>query len=595
MEGETKITADLKARAVAAAAAAVANATPGQRDKAIQQAILASQQQAVAARTDGAGSSDSDVSSTTETDDTPVRPLAAPGTYEPPSWAGVPEGVPYSLEILKTGESLGVKQIAAKDHYTFGRSPTADFTLEHPTSSRLHAVLQYNGSTKEAFVYDCGSTHGTFINKNKLKPGVHVPVRVGDIIRFGQSSRMYVLSGPSDLMPEEGLSRLQRRQLALLEAAQRQKEKDTQIAKIQMEAAISTGGCTWGMLEDAEEVAGSSMEVDWRKHTLKNKLTEKQEKLVDKIRKREYKINNLRTEMDRISAKEKSEGGLTAGQASTMVRNEKAIEALTEEIEELDEQVNDSIRDSLSDKQKSQTSQQATTKRKRQADSDDEYDGSDSEDEFYDRTVAGGGAAGAAGSGKAAKKAAVAGKKGVQPAAVVESAETLHGKREALLDDKKQLQEAIMAEEMRLQEAQLQPPPGNSTMAAVADPGEAAAASGAPTSSTTDDVDGDGVDSLDAFMSNVETQMEVDKVCRELLLHVCLGGGQHILECLCSLVRAQSSSTTASSLVVELAVGEDDARSSKRLQLLYGLYAVDDLYVLRVRCIEQSRFGGTGI
>lgn len=69
-------------------------------------------------------------------------------------------------------------------------------------------------------------------------------------------------------------------------------------------------------------------------------------------RKREYKINNLRTEMDRISAKEKSEGGLTAGQASTMVRNEKAIEALTEEIEELDEQVNDSIRDSLSDKQK---------------------------------------------------------------------------------------------------------------------------------------------------------------------------------------------------------------------------------------------------
>lgn len=167
--------------------------------------------------------------------------------------------------------------------------------------------------------------------------------------------------------------------------------------------------------------------------------------------------------------------------------------------------------------------------------------------------------------------------------------------REALLDDKKQLQEAIMAEEMRLQEAQLQPPPGNSTMAAVADPGEAAAASGAPTSSTTDDVDGDGVDSLDAFMSNVETQMEVDKVCRELLLHVCLGGGQHILECLCSLVRAQSSSTTASSLVVELAVGEDDARSSKRLQLLYGLYAVDDLYVLRVRCIEQSRFGGTGI
>lgn len=106
------------------------------------------------------------------------RPHSAHSAFRTVSvCSAVCNSVPYSLEILKTGESLGVKQIAAKDHYTFGRSPTADFTLEHPTSSRLHAVLQYNGSTKEAFVYDCGSTHGTFINKNKLKPGVHVPVR----------------------------------------------------------------------------------------------------------------------------------------------------------------------------------------------------------------------------------------------------------------------------------------------------------------------------------------------------------------------------------------------------------------------------------
>jgi hypothetical protein len=44
--------------------------------------------------------------------------------------------------------------------------------------------------------------------------------RVGDTVRFGQSTRMYVLTGPSELMPAEGLNKQQKKQLALLEAAQ---------------------------------------------------------------------------------------------------------------------------------------------------------------------------------------------------------------------------------------------------------------------------------------------------------------------------------------------------------------------------------------
>jgi hypothetical protein len=43
---------------------------------------------------------------------------------------------------------------------------------------------------------------------------------VGDTIRFGQSSRLYVLTGPAELMPQEGLSKQQQKQLKLLEAAQ---------------------------------------------------------------------------------------------------------------------------------------------------------------------------------------------------------------------------------------------------------------------------------------------------------------------------------------------------------------------------------------
>lgn len=49
--------------------------------------------------------------------------------------------------------------------------------LEHPSSSRLHAVLQFNGETRQALLYDANSAHGTFVNKRRVKPGVHVPVR----------------------------------------------------------------------------------------------------------------------------------------------------------------------------------------------------------------------------------------------------------------------------------------------------------------------------------------------------------------------------------------------------------------------------------
>ena len=41
--------------------------------------------------------------------------------------------------------------------------------------------------------------------------------RVGDMFKFGRSTRMYILGGPDELRPEEGLTRDQRRTAALLE------------------------------------------------------------------------------------------------------------------------------------------------------------------------------------------------------------------------------------------------------------------------------------------------------------------------------------------------------------------------------------------
>ena len=52
-----------------------------------------------------------------------------------------------------------------------------DIVLEHPSSSRVHAVLQFNGETRDAYLYDANSAHGTFVNRRRIKAGVHVPIR----------------------------------------------------------------------------------------------------------------------------------------------------------------------------------------------------------------------------------------------------------------------------------------------------------------------------------------------------------------------------------------------------------------------------------
>lgn len=80
----------------------------------------------------------------------------------------------YTLEVLKAGSVIGRHSVSAKAFYTLGRGQTCDFVLEHPSASRLHAVLQYNAETREAFIYDAGSSHGTFLNKERIKCKVRV-------------------------------------------------------------------------------------------------------------------------------------------------------------------------------------------------------------------------------------------------------------------------------------------------------------------------------------------------------------------------------------------------------------------------------------
>ncbi|KOB68454.1 putative smad nuclear interacting protein [Operophtera brumata] len=122
-----------------------------------------------------------------------------------------------------------------------------------------HCVLQYKAlaqadePTSGWYLYDLGSTHGTYLNKDKLKVSHYTRVRVGHQIKFGNSTRTYILTGPdfdcegeseltvTEIKQRAELMRLERDRL--IQEAKEQRERD----KLEEEKKRSEQGIDWGM------------------------------------------------------------------------------------------------------------------------------------------------------------------------------------------------------------------------------------------------------------------------------------------------------------------------------------------------------------
>lgn len=135
----------------------------------------------------------------------PKGPSAAqvpPLQYTEPPWGGRAPDASYSLEILKNGTIVDTVPLEQRSYYVVGRLPVCDVTLEHPSISRYHAVIQYRSRPGESgsagedagfYIHDLGSTHGTVVNKNKIPPRTYLRLRVGHVLKFGGSTRLFIL------------------------------------------------------------------------------------------------------------------------------------------------------------------------------------------------------------------------------------------------------------------------------------------------------------------------------------------------------------------------------------------------------------------
>ncbi|KAI0498778.1 hypothetical protein KFK09_019671 [Dendrobium nobile] len=112
----------------------------------------------------------------------------------------------WRLYVFKAGEVLNEPlYVHRQSCYLFGRERrVADIPTDHPSCSKQHAVLQYRSVDKEQadglmskqvrpYLMDLGSTNGTFINENRIEPQRYYELFEKDTIKFGNSSREYVM------------------------------------------------------------------------------------------------------------------------------------------------------------------------------------------------------------------------------------------------------------------------------------------------------------------------------------------------------------------------------------------------------------------
>ncbi|KAG0315923.1 Kanadaptin [Linnemannia gamsii] len=167
-------------------------------------------------------------------------PNAPPLKYQKPAWSGYPNQQ-FFFEVIKNGIVVDKIQAPLKEFLTIGRLPMCDLEMEHPSLSRYHAVIQFK-SSGETFLYDLNSSHGTKVNKSKIPPQMHVKIKPGDQLRFGESTRIYLFQTEDAVDQEE-----EERAMVKAMIEKQNREKPARSKEEEEEEEFNS----WGMAPDA--------------------------------------------------------------------------------------------------------------------------------------------------------------------------------------------------------------------------------------------------------------------------------------------------------------------------------------------------------
>ena len=199
--------------------------------------------------------------------------------------------------------------------FVVGRdAETCDLAFLHGSISRKHAVLKCEVQREGKYIWvgsiqlkDMNSANGSFVNKRKLSGGVATALQPGDVIRFGESTRLYhvVCDFPTHAPQSINVERT---------------------------------------LQDAGYAPQGSLDSKHKGNVTRGDkkvapLSGREKKLQAKIEAKQDKIEKIEVECQRIEAKESAHGELTEGQEKQLQMNRERLEKLKEELEVLNDEL----------------------------------------------------------------------------------------------------------------------------------------------------------------------------------------------------------------------------------------------------------------
>jgi smad nuclear-interacting protein 1 len=130
--------------------------------------------------------------------------------HEPPEARKPPAKDDWRLYVFKGDDLLEVVPLGERSCWLIGREKlVVDFPVEHPSCSKQHAAIQFRYVEKRnefgdrhgrvrPYLIDLESANGSMVNGDPIPTGRYVELRDKDVLKFGLSTREYVLMLAAD-------------------------------------------------------------------------------------------------------------------------------------------------------------------------------------------------------------------------------------------------------------------------------------------------------------------------------------------------------------------------------------------------------------
>ncbi|QKX56804.1 uncharacterized protein TRUGW13939_03911 [Talaromyces rugulosus] len=125
--------------------------------------------------------------------------------HEPAEARKPPAKDDWRLYVFKGDDLLEMVGLNERSCWLIGREKmVVDFSIEHPSCSKQHAAIQFRYLEKKnefgdktgrvrPYLIDLESANGSMVNGDAVPGGRYIELRDKDVLKFGQSSREYVL------------------------------------------------------------------------------------------------------------------------------------------------------------------------------------------------------------------------------------------------------------------------------------------------------------------------------------------------------------------------------------------------------------------